>query len=132
MKRLSIFISLVAVLALQSACAQQTTAKQEIKNITAKEVKQLLSEGKKPFLLDVRTEQEFNGPMGHIEGAVLIPVQELDKRVEELADQKDEEIIVYCRSGNRSRVASAMLMQKGFKVVNMVGGMKAWNKLQEK
>lgn len=92
----------------------------------------MIDAGKKPFLLDVRTQEEYDGALGHIAGSVLIPLQQLEARVDELKDQKDNEIIVYCRSGNRSRVASAFLIQQGFKPINMLGGMKAWNKLQDK
>jgi len=83
-------------------------------------------------LLDVRTEDEFNGPLGRIEGAILIPLGELEARTNELEKFKDKEIIVYCRSGNRSRSAAKLLLEKGYNAVNLLGGIKAWNDLQEK
>ena len=77
------------------------------------------------FLLDVRTEEEFY--MGHIEGATLIPLYELQSRVEEIAQYKDIPVLVYCRSGNRSITASEILIEHGFThVVNLSRGFSAY------
>ncbi|NOQ47418.1 MAG: sulfurtransferase [Desulfobulbaceae bacterium] len=74
-------------------------------------------------LLDVRQPKEYQA--GHIPGAVLIPVGELDKRIGELDPSKPT--IVYCAVGGRSRVAAQMLAGKDFETVyNMSGGIKAW------
>ena len=53
-------------------------------------------------VLDVRTEEEFYGPLGHIEGAILIPIDDLEGRVGELNSVKNENIYVVCRTGGRS------------------------------
>ena len=82
------------------------------------------------LLLDVRTATEFDGPLGHLAGAVLFPVQELEQRIDELNEHKEKEIIVICRSGNRSQTGTRILISHGFNAVNMLGGMKAWNDLQ--
>ena len=82
------------------------------------------------LLLDVRTATEFDGLLGHIAGAVLLPVQELEQRIDELNEHKEKEIIVICRSGNRSQTGTRILISHGFNAVNMLGGMKAWNDLQ--
>jgi phage shock protein E len=74
------------------------------------------------ILLDVRTPEEFNE--GHIAGAVNIPVQELTQRLSEVPD--DKEIIVYCRSGNRSATASNILLENGFSAIYDMGGIIAW------
>ena len=78
------------------------------------------------FVLDVRTAEEFDGPLGHIEGARLIPVQELAQRLAELQDVKDGQIHVVCRSGGRSSRATKMLLEAGFEAINVEGGMRAW------
>ncbi|MDX8402568.1 MAG: rhodanese-like domain-containing protein [Mariprofundaceae bacterium] len=77
-----------------------------------------------PFvLIDVRTPEEYAG--GHIEGAKLIPVQELADRLNEVP--KDRQVYVYCRSGRRSARAAALLAKHGFtRIENMVGGIEAW------
>lgn len=85
----------------------------------------LQSEG--AFLLDVRTKGEYNE--SHLKDATLIPVQELEQRMSELEKYKTKPIYVYCRSGNRSTVASKMLLDKGFtEVYNLQKGIKGWIK----
>ena len=77
------------------------------------------------LILDVRTQSEYDD--GHLEGAILIPVTELESRIAELATHRDEEIIVYCRTGARSALASSILDTNNFtKVFNMLGGISAW------
>ena len=99
--------------------------------ITVEEVKAKLDSSENVFLLDVRTEQEFEGNLGHIEGAVLIPISQLSKRLDELEKHKDSEIIAICRSGNRSGIATSILRKEGFNAVNMVGGMIAYNAMEK-
>ncbi len=78
-----------------------------------------------PFILDVRTPPEYAA--GHIDGAVLIPVQQLQRRLGELSDHRQEPVFVYCASGNRSTVAAKMLVEDGFdRVVNLRHGIKEW------
>lgn len=71
------------------------------------------------LVLDVRTAGEYEG--GHYEGALNIPVQELEKRVNELGDRK-RAIVVYCASGARSARAAGILSQSGFTDVINAGG----------
>ncbi len=80
------------------------------------------------ILLDVRTKKEFEGKStpdyGTLQNAINIPIQELEKRINEIKSYKDREIIVYCSHSRRSPRASYMLTQNGFSnVVNMSGGM---------
>ena len=81
----------------------------------------------KPLLLDVRTRAEYDN--GHIRNALLIPVQELQRRVGELSEYQHSEILVYCATGNRSTVASKILIDNGFKrITNMRDGIYGWQK----
>jgi sulfur dioxygenase len=76
-------------------------------------------------ILDVREEEEFTGPLGHIEGAVLIPLGQLAERIDEL--QRDRPIVAVCRAGGRSAQATAILQQAGFsEIANLNGGMLRW------
>ena len=76
-------------------------------------------------ILDVREDEEFTGPLGHIEGAVLIPLGQLAARVDEL--RRDRPIVAVCRAGSRSAQATAILQQAGFvDVANLAGGMLRW------
>ena len=80
-------------------------------------------------VLDVRTEEEFFGPLGHIEGAMLIPIDDLADRLNELDSVKDKTIYVVCRSGNRSNRGKDILNTNNFTAVNVDGGMLAWDAL---
>lgn len=78
------------------------------------------------LLLDVRTQGEFDE--GNIEGATLIPVSELEERLNEIDEFKNLPVLVYCRSGNRSVTASNILLENGFtNVHNLLGGINGWN-----
>jgi len=78
-----------------------------------------------PFILDVRTPQEYR--QIHIEGTYLIPIQQLQARIEELESKKHEDIFIYCATGNRSTVASRILADRGFKrIYNLRYGVYEW------
>jgi phage shock protein E len=100
------------------------------KDISVTELSDRLERKNDLVLLDVRTKQEYESEAGHLPGAILIPVQDLEKRYHELDSLKSEEIVAYCRSGVRSARASKFLGEKGFKVLNMLGGIKAWNEMK--
>jgi rhodanese-related sulfurtransferase len=94
-------------------------------NITPEEVKQRLDAGENLHLLDVRQPEEnaeFNI------GGILFPLGKIQSmQTEDIEDLKDEEVICYCRSGNRSGQAALYLEQFGFtNVKNLTGGMLAW------
>lgn len=109
--------------------AQQGDSGKDFSSVSAKEVKEKILNKEDLLLLDVRTPGEFNGPLGHIEGTVLVPLQALESSIKKLEKYKDKEVIVYCRSGNRSQNGTRIMLKHGFKAVNMLGGMRAWNKL---
>lgn len=76
-------------------------------------------------ILDVRTKEEYNA--GHIKGAILIPVQELQSRISEIDSLKNKKVLVYCRSGNRSKKALDILTQSGFsQLYHLEKGIKIW------
>lgn len=77
-------------------------------------------------VLDVRTEKEFRSSTGRIERAILIPVESLGSRAEELSGWKGRTILVYCRSGRRSRNAVTLLERQGHTAVNLEGGILEW------
>lgn len=80
-----------------------------------------------PLILDVRTEREFAA--GHLEDAMLIPVQDLQRRLAELSAHKQDPVLVYCASGNRSTVAAKLLVDAGFvQVVNLRRGIAEWTR----
>lgn len=94
-------------------------------NITPEEVKKRLDAGEKLNLIDVREPNEnaeFNI------GGTLLPVGKIQSmQIEDIEDLKNEEVILYCRSGNRSGISAAVLDQLGFSnTKNLVGGMLGW------
>lgn len=93
-----------------------------MKSITAKEVEERLNKGEYLDIIDVREATEVS--TGKIPGALNIPLGLLEFRMNEL--QKSKEYIIACHSGGRSAMASQFLESHGFKVVNMLGGMLAW------
>jgi len=113
---------------MQTGCGRSQT-EQSSKSLSPRQVKNLIDQKADVLIIDVRTTQEFNGELGHINGAVLHPVQEIDQWAGEYKEDKNREIIMVCRIGNRSGSATKYFSEKGFtNVFNMTGGMKAWNK----
>lgn len=76
------------------------------------------------YVLDVRQPEEFQA--GHIDGAKLIPLNQLSKKLDTLP--RDAEILCVCRSGSRSGAAVRQLTSTGFKAVNLSGGIMAWQR----
>lgn len=97
-----------------------------VKSMTAEEARSFMGVRRIEHftLLDVRQPDEYKSE--HIPGAKLIPLPELDRRLNEIS--ADKPTIVYCAIGGRSRVAAQILAGKGFsEVINLTGGIKAWN-----
>ncbi len=93
--------------------------------IKAADLNAALGDANKPFVLDVRTEKEWNEE-GHLEGSVLIPINELWGRLAELPG-KDARIVVLCKSGHRGALVAMALKMNGYTdVVNLAGGLNAW------
>ncbi len=124
MKRLIGFFVLALILTNFIACAQSVPSQN---SITVQELKNQVKNDSDLVILDVRTPEELNGPLGHIEGVINIPVQQLEARVDELDKYKDREIAVICRTGHRSAMGTKILLKHGFtKVENVEGGMTAY------
>ncbi|MGB9767202.1 MAG: rhodanese-like domain-containing protein [Sulfurihydrogenibium sp.] len=97
-------------------------------NLDSKSFYKMIQQEKNIVILDVRTPEEYDKD-GHIPNSILIPVQVLPQHIKDLEKFKDKKILVYCRSGNRSSVASKFLEQNGFKnVYNLKYGIIDWKK----
>ena len=92
--------------------------------ITAQEAKTIMDTEKDYIIIDARTEEEFAA--GHIANAVLIPEYEIAERAEAELPNKDALILVYCRSGRRSKIASEELVKLGYTNVKEFGGIIDW------
>ena len=93
-------------------------------NITAEEAKQIMDAEEGYIILDVRTQEEYD--QGHIPGAMLIPNTEIETRAEDELLDKDQLILVYCRSGNRSKKAAEILVELGYTNIKEFGGIIDW------
>lgn len=99
----------------------------KIAEVGADEIARRLAANDRPLVLDVREPEEFVGELGHIEGALLVPLDALERRLPKLAGYVDRPVVLACRAGARSATAGAILTRAGFRdVVNLRGGMLAW------
>lgn len=119
-------IGILAVWGL-SGCASRTQAgtpgQEAYHKISAEEAKEMMDEGG-VTVVDVRTPEEYAG--GHVPGAVNVPNEEIgDGQPEALAD-KDATILVYCRSGRRSKDAADKLVKQGYENLYDFGGIIDW------
>ena len=102
----------------------KTGKKAEYKKITSDEAKKMM-ETQKAIVVDVRTLEEYNE--GHIPNAISVPLETIENEAEAKLKNKDDLILVYCRSGRRSREAALKLIEKGYTNVIDFGGIKDWN-----
>lgn len=94
------------------------------KRISMDEAKTLMEKEEGYILLDVRTKGEYES--GYIPGAINIPLSDIDEKIISFLPDKSQMILVYCRSGNRSREASDKLSKLGYSNILEIGGINAW------
>lgn len=127
-KCLSLIVILLVAVSLVScsfASQDQTgTSAFEYKKITAEQAKERIDSGDDIIILDVRTQEEYDEE--HIEGAILIPNETISDTQPELLPDLNAEILVYCRSGNRSAQAANKLIDIGYTNVFDFGGIIDW------
>ena len=92
--------------------------------ITAEDAKKIMDSGEECIILDVREQDEYDS--GHIAGAILIPYTEIENKAEEIIPDNKMQILVYCRSGRRSKIAAESLVKMGYTNVKEFGGIVDW------
>ena len=92
--------------------------------ITADEAKKIMDSGEEHIVLDTREQDEYDE--GHIPKAILIPYTEIENKAEEMLPDKGKLILVYCRSGRRSKIAAESLAKLGYTNVKEFGGIIDW------
>ena len=125
MKRNTIWRAVLLALSLSlsvGGCASEGSASYE--QISAAEAKALMESESDYVIIDARTQSEYDG--GHIPGAILIPEYEIADRAEKELVDKDQLILVYCRSGRRSKIAAQELVKLGYTNVKEFGGIIDW------
>ena len=93
-------------------------------NITAEEAKEIIDSEEGYIILDVRTQEEYD--QGHIPGAIVISHEEIEEKAEQVLTDKEQLILVYCRSGRRSKIAAEALVELGYTNIKEFGGIIDW------
>ena len=115
-----VVIGVIAASALANSPTADTTTSLPLE-ISVQDAYQYYEEG--TLILDVRTQEEWDA--GHVPDATLIPLDQLETRLSELPE--DEDIVVICRSGNRSATGRDILLSAGFEnVTSVAGGFNQW------
>ena len=112
---------------LLTACGQNVSERvgdEMYRQITVEEAKQMMDSGAEIIILDVREQEEFDA--GHIPNAVLLPYTQINERAESVLPDKEAQILVYCRSGRRSKIAAEALASLGYTQVYEFGGIIDW------
>ena len=119
-------IFLLLAVMLLTACGQDKENNQGAvyMNITAEEAKQIMDSEEGYIILDVRTQEEYD--QGHIPGAIVISHEEIAEKAKEVLTEKDQLILVYCRSGRRSKIAAEALVELGYTNIKEFGGIIDW------
>ena len=119
-----ILITAFTVLSLFGCSTNENKKENSYQCISPEEAKALMDSEVGYIILDVRTEEEY--AVGHIAGAILIPDYEIAEKAESMLTDKDQLILVYCRSGRRSKNAAATLVSLGYTNVKEFGGIIDW------
>ena len=119
-------VFLLLAVMLLTACGQDKENDQGAvyMNITAEKAKRIMDSEESYIILDVRTQEEYDE--GHIPGAIVISYEEIEEKAEEVLTDKDQLILVYCRSGRRSKLASEDLVKLGYTNIKEFGGFIDW------
>ena len=123
MKRLLLII-LSALMLTACGQAKENTQEAVYVNITAQQAKEIMDTQEGYIILDTRTQEEYDE--GHIPGAILIPYDEITEKEEGILTDKDQLILVYCRSGRRSKIAAEALEKMGYTNIKEFGGIIDW------
>ena len=124
MRRIIIAVSVALMLVSLLVGCSGGDSKNAYEQITPAEAKALMDSEQNYIILDVRTPEEFAA--GHIAGAILIPDYEIGEKAESILTDKDQLILVYCRSGRRSKNAANELATLGYTNIKEFGGINDW------
>ena len=131
MRQILLFAALAASLALLAGCAlsktkkdtEDMTDKAAYHKISAEEAYEMMA-SQEVVVVDVRTREEYDG--GHIENAVLVPNESIGGEMPEALPDKEATLLIYCRSGRRSKDAAQKLLELGYQNVYDFGGVIDW------
>lgn len=132
MRQILLFAGLAASLALLSGCTLSKTKADTAEDMTGKAAYQKISAedayemmvSQEVVIVDVRTPEEYDG--GHIPNAILVPNESIGDDMPEALPDKEATLLIYCRSGRRSKEASEKLLKLGYKSIYEFGGIIDW------
>lgn len=125
MKRFVAILLTLSFLILAASCGKsQESPKVVYMNINAQQAKEIMDTETGYVILDVRTQEEFDS--GHVPGAILIPDYEIKEKAPQVLTDKNQKILVYCRSGRRSKLACEDLVNLGYTNLYEFGGIIDW------
>lgn len=126
-------LAIIMVATVFAGCTQKTDKEQTeatqvnigtYYQIQQDEAKRIMDEESDYIIVDAREQSEYDE--GHIKGAIVIPYTEIEQKAEEMLPDKEQLILVYCRSGRRSKIAAQSLANMGYTNVKEFGGIIDW------
>lgn len=126
-------LAIITVATVFAGCTQKTSNEQTeatqvnigtYYQIPQDEAKKIMDEESDYIIVDAREQSEYDE--GHIKGAIVIPYTEIEQKAEEMLPDKEQLILVYCRSGRRSKIAAQSLANMGYTNVKEFGGIIEW------
>ena len=132
-KILLLALAIITVASVFAGCTQKTGNEQTeatqvnigtYYQIQQDEAKRIMDEESDYIIVDAREQSEYDE--GHIKGAIVIPYTEIEQKAEEMLPDKEQLILVYCRSGRRSKIAAQSLANMGYTNVKEFGGIIDW------
>lgn len=126
-KRATLFIMILVGMISLISCGKSEEVITKIATstkISSEDAKKIIDDDKSIVILDVRTEDEYNS--GHIENSILLPVDDLTDKAERVLKDKNQKILIYCRTGNRSNIALKKLNEMGYTNLYDFGGINSW------
>ena len=132
-------LAIIMVASVFAGCTQKTGNEQTeatqvniatYYQIPQDEAKRIMDEESDYIIVDAREQSEYDE--GHIKGAIVIPYTEIEQKAEEMLPDKEQLILVYCRSGRRSKIAAQSLANMGYTNVKEFGGIIDWQYVIEK
>ena len=120
-----ILISVILIGGIIMLSNKKEENKANIQYVSMNEIKTIMEENENYIILDVRTIEEYNE--GHIPNAICIPNETIDESIIEQLPDKEQLILIYCRSGNRSKQATQKLQNLGYTNLIEFGGIIVWD-----
>ncbi len=120
-----LIVIVIGVVLVLSMIDDNQENKQAIRYVSMDEIKEIMDENTDYIILDARTIEEYNE--GHIPNAICIPNETIDESVTTKLPRKDQLILIYCRSGNRSKQAAEKLANLGYTNLVEFGGIMDWD-----